>query len=184
MKSSINGELERFKNVLIDDRNKEIVIGILRKALGINITDFRFNELKTLKKITEYDFSVLKFVGSMECKEFEFYIKLIKGGEIKQSVFCCWSLLQEEYESCSKDTEETNILSGKLDKVLIKEDKNEKYTKSVQITLERNINYTFNVNFIELEKFIEKFEPNLLQGVQRIKLSDKDIMLVLIKNMK
>lgn len=182
MKSSVNDELEKLKNVVLDKKNKEIVIKMLKDILNIKLTDFKFNGVKSLKKITEYDFSVLNIVGDLENKKYDFYIKIIKRGEIKKSVFCCWSLIQEEYENILKNTKETKSKLNRVDKVSIKEEKNEEYKNSVNIALEGSTSYNFEVNFIELEKFMEKFETRLLEKFKKLEFNDKDILLIMVKD--
>lgn len=182
MNSSIDGELDRLKSFILDTKNKKIVIKILEKILKIKFTDFKFQEVKTLKRISEYDFSVLNFVGNIEEREFEFYIKIIKGGEIKKSVFCCWSLLQEEYEMFLKETKDSLKIDNKLDKVSIKEEVGEEYKNSVQVIFKGNICYNFEVNFIELERFVEKFEPKLIRKFKNLNLASEDILLIMVKD--
>ena len=181
MASSINKELDKIRLIIENRKNKEIVIDILNKALNIKITDFKYQGIKALQKISEYDFSVLKVVGKVENSEYEFYIKIIKGGEIKKSVFCCWSLLQEEYEKKAEKTKEFQKIKNKIDKVSIKDDLNQEYKNSVHLALEGDLSYNFEVYFIELEKFIEKFEPKLIDNIRNFKLSNKDILLVMVR---
>lgn len=183
MKSSIDDELERLKNFTINIKNRSIIIEMMEKILDLKLTDFKFKGKKSLKKITEYDFSVLDFVGNIENKKYEFYIKIIKGGEIKKSVFCCWSLLQEEYESSLKETKDSLKTIQELDKISIRDEINQDYKNSVQISLEGNISYHFEVNFIELEKFVERFEPKLLQAFNQLKISNKDILLIMVREL-
>lgn len=183
MKSSIDDELEKLKRVITNRKNKKIIIEILEKMLDLKLTDFKFKDKKTLKKITGYDFSVLDFVGNIESKDFEFYIKIIKGGEIKKSVFCCWSLLQEEYESPLKGTNDALTTTKELDKISIREEINKDYKNSVQISLEGNINYSFEVNFIELESFVKSFDPKLLQTFNQLKIGNKDILLIMVREL-
>ena len=180
MNGSICDDLEGIVELL----NKTIVIDIFRELLNINLSDFRFTEKKYLKKITEYDFSVLKYVGNIDNKKIEFYIKLVKGGEIKKSVFCCWSLLQEENEGLFNKDSEDKEKNNKLEKISIKEEENIQYKKSVHISMNGDLDSTFQVNFIELRQFIERFNPDLLIRFKKIKLSDNDILLIMVKDWK
>lgn len=184
MKSSIDDELDNLRIIVTDRKNKRIIKEIIEKILDLKLADFSFKGKKSLKKISEYDFSVLDFVGNIENKKFEFYVKIIKGGEIKKSVFCCWSLLQEEYEDSIKETKDSLNTIKELDKVSIREEINKDYKNSVQISLEGNISYHFEVNFIELEKFIEKFELKSLKNLNQIKISNKDILLIMVMELK
>lgn len=184
MNGSINAELEKLKDLVLDNKNKEFIIDILKKVLNIKFTDFKYKGIKSLRKITEYDFSVLNVVGNLENKEYEIYIKIIKGGEIKKSVFCCWSLLQEEYESILKGAKESRETQNRLDKISIKDEISEEYRNSVHVSLEGNISYSFEVNFIELENFMEKFEPKLQKYFNNLNLSNKDILLIMVRDIK
>ncbi len=181
MTSSINEKLDKLRLIIQNRKNKEIVIDILNKALNIKLTDFKYQGIKALQKISEYDFSVLKIVGKVKNKEYEFYIKTIKGGEIKKSVFCWWSLLQEEYEKNLSNTKECKKIQNKVNKVLIKEDLNLEYKNSVHLALEGDFSYNFEVNFIELKKFLEKFEPELINKIGILNLCSNDILLVIVR---
>ena len=184
MASSINEELDKLRLIIENKKNKEIVIDILNKALNIELTDFKYQGIKALQKISEYDFSVLKIVGKVKNTEYEFYIKIIKGGEIKKSVFCCWSLLQEEYENNLEKTKEWKKIQNRIDKVSIKDNLNQEYKNSIHLALEGDFSYNFEVNFIELEKFLEKFEPELIKNVRNLNFSNKDILLVMVMEEK
>ena len=184
MANSVKDEIDKLDLIVKDKKNKEIVIDILNKLSNIKLIDFKYQGRKRLNKISEYDFSVLKIVGKTKNKEYEFYIRIIKGGEIKKSVFCCWSLLQEEYENDLKRTKESQEIQDRVDKVSIKDNLNQEYKNSVYLALKGDISYNFEVNFIELEKFLEKFEPKLIENLGNINLSDKDILLIMVKDIQ
>ena len=98
MTSSINEKLDKLRLIIQNRKNKEIVIDILNKALNIKLTDFKYQGIKALQKISEYDFSVLKIVGKVKNKEYEFYIKTVSiltifyyfGDTMSQIVF--WAI--------------------------------------------------------------------------------------------
>lgn len=180
MKGSINEELDKLKDII--QENKEIVIEILRKTLNIKFTDYEYKGIKSLRKITEYDFSVINIVGNLENKKYEIYIKVIKGGEIKKSVFCCWSLLQEEYEGIFSNAKDSQKKQNRLDKLSIKEEISEDYKNSVHVALEGNNRYNFELNFIELEKFVEKYELSFQENFNHFSFSNKDILLIMVKD--
>lgn len=184
MKSSINKELEMQKKIILNEKNKTALMEILKAAIDVKLTDFKFEGIIYLKRIIEYDFSVIKLVGINKEEVYNFYIKIIKGGEIKKSVFCCWSLLQEEYEDTFENEEETIDKFIKVDKVSIRDNSSQKYKKKVSLKSEGNVNFNFEVNFIELEEFLGKFEFELIRKQEKISISKKDIMLIMVTKSK
>ena len=182
MVDSINEELDKIKNIIGNEENKEFVIQFINKLLNIKLTDFKYEGIITLKKIVEYDFSVLKIIGNFKNKEYELYIRIIKGGEIKKSVFCCWSLLEEENSAYIQSTNDNKMFYDNMQKVLIKDNIDKKYHNKVYIALKGDISYNFEVNFIELEKIKKFFDPKSIEDVGGINLRSKDILLIMVRD--
>ena len=108
---------------------------------------------------------------------YNIYIKTIKGGEIKKSVFCCWSLLQEEYEYILENQKDT-IDEKIINKVLIKDKSNQKYRKKVSLKTEGDIGLNFEVNFIELEDFLKIIKLRFKEELKNI--NKKEILLIMV----
>ena len=174
----VNERFNALKLIIEDIKNKKMVIELLNILLNVELKNFEYKGIKKLEKISEYDFSLLKLVGKTDNKEFEIYTRIIRGGEIKKSVFCCWSLLQEEYEAQMPNNSKNKI----IDKVTIKEKRNEAYKNSVCLAQESHINYDFEVNFINFIKLIKQNNPILNKWIEYINLDEKDILLIMVKD--
>ena len=88
--------------------NKNDLINLLTKILKISITNIDFIKTEEFDTIDEYEFSiVLTKVTYENGKKEEIYLKMIKGGKIKESIFCFWSLLYEEYLKKHRDLEKS-----------------------------------------------------------------------------
>ena len=174
MKGSINKELER---IISNEKHKEEITEILEKTINIKLTDYKYKGIIYLKRIIEYDFSIIKLVGMSEGEIYNIYIKTIKGGEIKKSVFCCWSLLQEEYEYILENQKDT-IDEKIINKVLIKDKSNQKYRKKVSLKTEGDIGLNFEVNFIELEDFLKIIKLRFKEELKNI--NKKEILLIMV----
>ena len=181
MKYSINEQLDKISFLIKNIENKEIVIILLNEMLNIKLIDFKYQGIRKLKKLLEYDFYVIKILCETKSKKLEVYIRIIRGGEIKKSVFCCWSLLQEEYENKIKRTNDFKRIQNKINKVSIKEKTIKDYNNSISLALKGDINYNFEVNFIELDKFLKKYRSEFMDKLSTIRLNDKDILLLMVK---
>lgn len=174
----VNERFNALKLILEDIKNKEMVIELLNTILDIDLKNIEYKGVKKLEKISEYDFSLLKVVGKTNNKDLEFYIRIIRGGEIKKSVFCCWSLLHEEYESKVSNNTKNKI----VDKVAIKEKRNDSCKNSVYLAVDGNVNYNFEVEFIKLQQSIEQNKLKLDKWLKYISLDQKDILLIMVKD--
>lgn len=183
MKSSINKELDILEKIINNHRNKTNIIEMLDKALNIKLSDFKYKGIIYLKRIIEYDFSIIKIVGIYKDEIFNFYIKIIKGGEIKKSVFCCWSLLQEEYEDTFKNQKDT-FQELIVNKVTIKDNSCKKFRKSVSLKTEGDICFNFEVNFIELKGFLEKFQIEFIEELKNFNIINNGIILIMVTKEK
>ena len=85
-------------------------------------------------------------------EEKDVYIRIIKEGKIKESIFCYWSLLYDKFNKKEKrDFEEV-----KIKEKVIENDK-----KSIILQTEKDYSYNTEINLIELKKFIvEKLKEN------------------------
>lgn len=183
MNGSINKELEILKKIILNQKNKKNIIRIIRKATEVKVSDFEYKDIIYLKRIIEYDFSIIKLVGKNNGEIYNFYIKIVKGGEIKKSVFCCWSLLQEEYKKVFEKHDDTiDVL--RVNKVSIKDNSNQNYRKIISLKVEGNISFNFEVNFIELETFLKDYEVGAIEELNNVNISNKDILLIMVKKEK
>lgn len=134
----------------------------------------------------EYEFYLLNLIGTKEnnLKE-KIFIKKIKKGKIKESLFCICDLVYEKYfndDSFAKD-----CFNKKSKKVSILEEKNNvKYINKVSVHLfEDNLNkekVNIEIYFIEISKI---FEQNKKKGrKENIELTNIDILIVGVENRK
>ena len=71
---------------------------LLEKIFKKIIVEIRIEGVEHFDSIVEYDFSLIKAnIVYRDNKEDELYIRIIKGGKIKESIFCFWSFLYEDY---------------------------------------------------------------------------------------
>jgi len=171
-------ELDKFilLNTIIKDEENKIEVLRMFKLLNINLIDFTYKGIKNLREISEYDFSLLEIKGKTEKINFEIYLKNIRGGEIKKSVFCCASLLKNEYDKIVKKNKEEKALN----KILIKEDNNEKYQKIIYFNSKEEKDYIFEINLVNIKKFLEHAKPKFMKNKSK-RLDEKDILLIMIK---
>ena len=132
--------------------NKERVIELLKEVLNRHIKNVEFEASEQFNSIIEYNFSILKSTVFYEdgTKD-EIYLRLIKGGKIKESIFCYWSLLYEEYLTKKEQSEEEAV-----QKAIITQVTSEKNRSCILLTLDSKLNYSAEINLIELRKFYEK----------------------------
>lgn len=171
-------ELDKFilLNTIIKDKKNKIEVLKMFNLLNINLIDFTYKRIKNLKEFSGYDFPLLELIGKKEKINFEIYLKNIRGGEIKKSVFCCASLLEYEYDKIIKENKNEKVLN----RILIKENKNEKYQKIIYFNPVEEKDYIFEINLVNIKKFLEHAKPKFMKNELK-KLDEKDILLIMIK---
>ena len=165
-----------LENVLKNADNKQIIITLLECILNVNIQEIKYIGIEKFSSITEYDFSLAKINITLENNEEKrIYIRMIKGGKIKESIFCYWSLLYEEYLNSNKTNSKIVIPKN----VGITEKSIENNKKNIILTLNKSIEYNTEIILIELEKFIiekSKEKEILKKWLDFLKGNDKDIL--------
>ena len=97
--------------------DKELIIHLLNKTMNIEIKELIFKKIEKFKGIEEYDFYLINLTGiTKEGKEQEIFIKNIKKGKIKESLFCICDLAYEKYFDYKKNSKE---YSRRLKKISI-----------------------------------------------------------------
>lgn len=98
--------------------------------------------------IEEYKFTVAKIKLILNnSKSTEIYLKRIKAGKIKETIFCFWSLLYEEY------LKNNNQKKEKIPrKVVILQDEKKQKQNIIKLTLEQELNYYVEINLVEIYK--------------------------------
>ena len=130
--------------------NKQVAIDFLSIALKKTIKDVRIIGVEYFKGIVEYEFSLLKVNVIYDTKEIEeLYLKIIRGGRIKESIFCFWSLLYEEYIANNKEQNKSNVLL----KTTITQRTVEDYNRKMVLILNQKLDYCAIINLIEFKNF-------------------------------
>ena len=154
-------------------KNKEDGIYLLKNILKLPITDIDFIGIEHFETIEEYKFSLLKIklIYSSDEKR-EIYLKIIKGGKIKESIFCFWSFLYEEY---LKNNIENNV--DILEKTFITQTSSENYYSKLMLTLNKKINYCAEIYLIELKRFAIN-DCKIERLVKKLEIKSEDILFI------
>lgn len=153
--------------------SKQILIELLKKILKLQIKDIEFEGIQRFDTITEYEFSLFKIniIYSNQEKK-DIYLKMIKGGKIKESIFCYWSLLYEEYLKENKDNAE-NVVQ----KSIITQTTNNETNSSLILTLNQKLNYCAEINLVELRNFVNN-EKEYERWLDKLEIKDDDILFI------
>lgn len=155
--------------------NNESTIKLFEKILEIKIQTVKYIGSEHFNTITEYDFSLFKFeVMYDNDKKMEIYLKMIRGGKIKESIFCFWSLLYEEY------LKDNNLLKENK-KVIIKQKRTNENDSKIILTFDQSLDYCAEINLVELKKFAMS-DKNLERLVNDLEIKSEDILFIGRKN--
>lgn len=158
---SVNKELSK-ENI------KTLLEGILKKEI-ININ---IEGIEHFESIIEYNFSLLKAkIEYRDKNKEEVYLRLIKGGKIKESIFCFWSILYEEYLQDKKNDSENAIQKAIITQIISKES-----ISSLLLTIDSKLNYCAEINLVELKKYLEKNQKERWLG--SLEINDNDILFI------
>ena len=159
--------------ILKDTDNKHIIIALLECLLNSKIKEFEYIGIQRFDGIIEYDFSLVKIkILFDDNKKQMAYLRMIKGGKIKESIFCYWSLIYEQYLTSTKKIEIPK-------KVVITEKTIENNKKSLILNINKDFNYSTEITLVELKKFIiENSSKNtdLKKLLDYLNNYDKDIL--------
>ncbi len=165
---------EAYKEILKDKQN---IIELLKEILEIPIKNIELIGVEHFESIIEYKFSLLKINLICENNERkEIYLKMIKGGKIKESVFCFWSLLYEEYLKNNKN-EGINTIQQKT---IITQRSSKNDNSQIVLTLNQNLDYCVEINLVEIENFAIK-NNNVERWVEELDIKSEDILFIGIK---
>ena len=156
-------------NNLLKEKNRIIVL--IEKILKHSILDIDFEEITNYDTIMEYNFSVTKAkIHYKDGRDEEIYLRMIKGGKIKETIFCYWSLLYEEYLKNNKDKDN-------LKKAIITQVTSDKSSSCILLTLNAELNYCAEINLIELRKF-EEGNSESERWLDGLNIKDDDILFI------
>ena len=151
---------------------KDCVLELLEQILKQKIKDVEFEETKEYYTIAEYNFSLQKAkIFYSDGRQEEIYIKMIKGGKIKESIFCYWSLLYEEFLNNNLEAENAEK------KAIITQVTSDNSSSCILLTINSKLNYCAEINLIELKKFFEK-NNKYERWLDEIGIKKEDILFI------
>lgn len=146
---------------------------MLEEILKRQIENVEFENIDEFNSIAEYNFSILKAnVFYKDGNKEKLYLKMIKGGKIKESIFCYWSILYEEY---LRDKQERDGES--VQKAIITQVTADDSSCCIVLTLNSELNYYSEINLIELGKYYnEKIKYE--RWVDSLEIKNDDILFI------
>ncbi len=146
---------------------------LLEKIFKKKIKDLKIEGVEYFENIIEYDFSLVKAnVIYSNNKKDELYLRIIKGGKIKESIFCYWSFLYEDYIKTKE-----NLYENTIQKAIITQIKSTENISSLLLTIDSRLNYCAEIELVELKKYLEKEEKGE-RWVEKLEIKDNDILFI------
>ena len=170
--------------MLKNNNAKESLIKFFNKINKFELKDIKYKGVEKFQSIVEYDFYVINLVGTttLNVKK-NIFIKIIKKGKIKESLFCICDLIYEKY--FNNNTKEVIKKPKKV--TIIEEENTESMNKVFLKFLGENLSQkevNIEISFIEISKILEQTKKqNLLEkGWEKyIEINPKDIIIVGVK---
>ena len=142
-------------NFLVNDNNilsKENIKKLLEKIFKKEIIEINIKGIEHFESIIEYNFSLTKVnVTYKNNQKDELFLRIIKGGKIKESIFCYWSYLYEEYLKNKKIENENTI-----QKSIITQIESPRNISNLLLTIDSKLNYCAEISLVELKKYFEE----------------------------
>ena len=162
-----------------------MIEGFLSRIIQIDLKDIIFTGIEKFKTIVEYDFYLVHFIGitTKNLKQ-QIFIKSIKKGKIKESLFCICDLFYEKYLSQNNYLEK-NFKKPKKITILENKENSEQENKVLVNLFEENLNQekiSIEIYFIEISKLMEQYKNKWKGWKKYIDLNQNDILVVGIKN--
>ena len=165
-------DTKNLESMLKNTEKKAEIVSLFEELLNQEIKDYNYISIEKFNSIIEYDFSLAKVnITFSSGEQKRIYIRIIKGGMIKESIFCYWSLLYEEYSNCNSNKVPQKVA---ITEKLIQENK-----KNIVLTIDKDLNYCTEICLVEIKKFLEEKtkENNKLKGlINYFNNDDKDIL--------
>ena len=132
--------------------SKENIKKLLEKIFKKEIIEINIEGIEHFESIIEYNFSLTKVnITYKNNQEDELFLRIIKGGKIKESIFCYWSYLYEDYLKNKKSENENTI-----QKAIITQIESPRNISSLLLTIDSKLNYCAEISLVELKKYFEK----------------------------
>lgn len=154
-----------------------MISNLLNETIGLKIKEISFETIEKYQGILEYDFYLinLKVITEDEKKQ-SIFIKSIKQGKIKESLFCICDLAYEKYyKNNSKKLEKISILETN-------ENKKDIHKVSVKLFGDnlKRVKTDMEIYFIEMSKFLEN--KNIKERIGNIEINPKDMIIIGVNN--
>lgn len=177
---TIFGELQYF---LENEEAKNIFIELLDDFLDLKCEDINFNGLEEFKSIAEYDFYLINFIVKTQNNlKKEIFVKRIKKGKIKESLFCICDLAYNKY--FNTNSKEAGMNPRKIAVLEEKEKVNNINRVSVNLFKENQNEDRVNIqiNFIEMFDVIERIKNKIEGWEGNVEINQNDIIIIGVKN--
>ncbi len=160
-------------------------MGFLSKIIQIDLKDIIFKGVEKFQSIVEYDFYLVEFVGISSTNfEQEIFIKKIKKGKIKESLFCICDLFYEKYLGDNNYLEK-NLKKPKKITILENRESLDQDSRIFVNLFKDDLNQdklNIEIYFIEISKLIEQNKNKLKGWKKYIDLNQNDILVIGVKN--
>ena len=149
------------------------MIKYLNKIINTNLEKLVFETIEKYPGVSEYEFYLINFNGINKNGEKQrIFIRIIKQGKIKESLFCICDLAYEKYLKKLKkiSISETNEKSKNINKVSV---------KLFEDDLER-VKANMEIYFIEMSKIFSK--QKIRERIENIEIDQNDIIIIGVEN--
>ena len=161
-----------LEKIFLNPQNaKTDIIELLEKILELKINRVKFVGKEYFKNIGEYDFSLIKL--NLLCekdKNIQVYLKNIKGGKIKESIFCFWSLIYEDF--LKKNEEEYD-----RKKVIIKQKEYNESDSKIVLTFDQSLDYCAEISLVKLFNYASKYSKGK-RWLNNLQIKKEDILFI------
>ena len=143
----------------------------------MDIEKINFLDIENFETIIEYNFSLINLELVLKNNETkEIYLKTIKAGKIKETIFCFWSLLYEEYlKNNQKEFKST------LRKAIISQKVENKNQNSIKLILDKELDYYADINLVEIRKIKFESDKKVERWLEDLEINNDDILFIGIK---
>lgn len=162
---------KEFANILKTFSNQDEFIKLLNYILKIDLENIEFIGIERYENISEYNFYLFKLKGILKDSiKIEIYLKFIKKGEVRESVYCYYSLL---YNNLKIDKEKSRVR-------IIEKESNFIKSKIIICIDNKQINDNLELNLFNLKRMIEEDTDRVIKKYKK-QIDSNDILLVGIK---
>lgn len=156
-----------------DNDSQKIIINFINKVIKTEIEEIYFDKIEKYQGISEYEFYIINIKGiTKDRKEKSIFVKNIKQGKIKESLFCICDLTYERYlKSNSKKLKKISIIEAKEKQSRINNVSVKLYEDDLN-TIKANI----NIYFIEMLELLKN--NNIRRRAENIEINPKDIIII------